>query len=206
MVVSDIVSRNKSKVTVYLDGEIAFVLYKGDLHRYGLETGSEIREDAYDEILREVLPKRALDRSCKLLLSRDYTERQIREKLLGDGYPEEVIIKTVERLKKERFLDDTRYAENFIYSCSKKKSRNRLFADLALKGVSREEAEEIYERLLDCGDIDGESETVLNYLKKKHVNPSSLEYEEREKLFASVMRKGFSYDSVKAAMAMLEEE
>ena len=206
MIVSDIVSRNKSRVSIFLDGEIAFVLYKGDLRRYGLEAGKEISGEDYDEIMREVLPKRALDRSYKLLLAKDYTERQLREKLENDGYPEEIIEKTVAQLKKEKYLDDARYAENFIYFRAKEKSKSRLFMDLASRGVSRDEAESIYERLLDAGDIDEEEEAALRFLKKKHVNPSDLEYEEREKLFASMMRKGFSYDSVKRALKQMEEE
>ena len=206
MIVSDIVSRNKSKVSIFLDGEIAFVLYKGDLRKYDLEIGREISDKDYDEIMREILPKRALDSSYKLLLSRDYTERQMKEKLLKDGYPEEIITKTIEQLKKEKYLNDARYAEDFIYFRAKEKSRNRLFADLASRGVSKEDAEGIYERLLETGDIDEEAETAAKFLRKKHVDPSVLEYEEREKLFASMMRKGFSYDSVKRALKTLEEE
>ena len=175
------------------------------MRKYDLEIGREISDRDYDEIMGEILPKRALDRSYKLLLSKDYTERQMKEKLSGDGYPEEITVKTIEQLKKEKYLNDARYTENFIYFRAKDKSRNRLFADLASRGVSKEDAEGIYERLLEAGDIDEEAKTAVGFLEKKHVDPSVLEYEEREKLFASMMRKGFSYDSVKKAMKMLEE-
>ena len=64
MTVTDIVFRNKSKATIFLDGEIAFVLYKGDLPKYGIEVGSELAEPDYEEIMSEVLPKRAYERAC----------------------------------------------------------------------------------------------------------------------------------------------
>ena len=75
-----------------------------------------------------------------------------------------------------------------------------MFADLAMKGVSQDEAERIYNRLMEEGDIEEESAAVRKFLEKKHIDVKSLEFEEREKLFASLMRKGFSYDSVRVAV------
>ncbi len=200
MTVTDIVFRNKSKATIFLDGEIAFVLYKGDLPKYGIEVGSELAEPDYEEIMSEVLPKRAYERACKLLMSKDYTERKLREKLIGDVYPSEIIDRTIDGLKKERFLDDSRVAENYIYYKAGSRSKRRMFADLAVKGVSQDEAERIYNRLMEEGDIEEESAAVRKFLEKKHIDVKSLEFEEREKLFASLMRKGFSYDSVRVAV------
>ena len=189
MVVTDIVSQNKKKAVVYLDGEIAFVLYKGDFKQYRIDIGEDLSEENYIEITEKLIPKRALERSCNLLMTKDYTEKQLCEKLQGDGYSEEVIDKTVERLKNERFLDDRRYAENYIFWKAKERSKNRIFMDLAQKGIDGRLAEDVYRELLE----------------KKKIDPSELDYEEREKLIAKLLRKGFSYDSIKKAFKGSEE-
>ena len=200
MIVTDIVSQNKKKAVVYLDGKIAFVLYKGDFKQYGIEIGEKISEEDYKEITETLIPKRALDRSYNLLMTKDYTEKQLREKLRGDAYPEDVIDVTVEKLKYERFLDDRRYAENYIFWKAKERSRNRIFMDLAQKGIDSGLAEEVYRTLLEKNDIDSEANAVAAFLTKKKIEPDELDYEEREKLIAKLLRKGFSYDSVKKAL------
>ena len=205
MIVTNIVSQNKKKAVVYLDGEIAFVLYKGDFKQYRIDIGEDLSEENYIEITEKLIPKRALERSCNLLMTKDYTEKQLREKLQVDGYTEEVIDKTVERLKNERFLDDRRYAENYIFWKAKERSKNRIFMDLAQKGIDGRLAEDVYRELLEKNDIDGESKAVRSFLEKKRIDPSELDYEEREKLIAKLLRKGFSYDSIKKAFKGSEE-
>ena len=200
MTVTDIVSRNKSKNNVFIDGEFAFVLYKGDFRHISLEVDEEIPEDVYREIMEEILPKRALDRSYKLLMSRDYTEKQLRDKLKDDGYPETIIGNTVSKLKKEKYLDDARFAENFVFWKSKDRSRNRMMMDLRQKGIDSSVAERIYEELLQKDDIDNEEAVLRRFLAKKHFEPENSTFEEKEKMKQSLYRKGFSFDSIQKVM------
>lgn len=200
MIVTDIVSRNKSKNNIFLDGEFAFVLYKGDFRHCNLEVGTEIPEDVYREIMEELLPRRALDRSYKLLSSKDYTEKQIRTKLRDDGYPDRIIDNTIAKLKEERFLDDTRYAENFVFWKAKDRSRNRMMMDLRQKGIDPSVAEKIYDELLEKDDIDDEEVVLARILAKKHFDPPNASFEEKEKMKQSLYRKGFSFDAIQKAM------
>ena len=57
---------SKSKYRVYLDGQPAFVLYRGELSRYHIREGWELAEKDYGDI-REMLTKRARLRAMKLL-------------------------------------------------------------------------------------------------------------------------------------------
>ena len=200
MIVTDIVSRNKSKNNIFLDGEFAFVLYKGDFRHIRLEVDTEISEDVYREIMEELLPRRALDRSYKLLSSKDYTEKQIRTKLRDDGYPDRIIDNTIAKLKEERFLDDTRYAENFVFWKAKDRSRNRMMMDLRQKGIDPSVAEKIYDELLEKDDIDDEEVVLARILAKKHFDPPNASFEEKEKMKQSLYRKGFSFDAIQKAM------
>ena len=91
MIVTGITAITKSRSKVFLDGEFAFVLYKGELRRFHLQEGSEISQRAYEEIMKEVLPKRAKLRAMNLLTKKDYTTAKLREKLMEGGYPEMII-------------------------------------------------------------------------------------------------------------------
>ena len=67
MKVSDIVELDKKRVKVYIDGEYAFVLYKGELRDYGVKLGEVISDENYEAIISELLPKRATKRAMNLL-------------------------------------------------------------------------------------------------------------------------------------------
>ena len=57
---------SSSRVKVYADEQPAFVLYKGELRKYGLKEGEELPPQVYEELLGEVLPKRAKLRCMNL--------------------------------------------------------------------------------------------------------------------------------------------
>ena len=79
---------SKSKYRVYLDGQPAFVLYKGELSRYHIREGYPLGEKEYGDI-RDMLIKRARMRAMKLLEMSDRSEEALRKKLADGGYPEE---------------------------------------------------------------------------------------------------------------------
>ena len=196
MTITEIKPKNKSKCIICIDEKVAFVLYKGDLNRYHLNPGEEVDSKEYEEIMTEVLPKRALDRSYKLLMSRDYTVKQLKDKLIGDGYPMQIIDDTVEKLKNEKYLDDERFAENYIFWKSKTKSRKRMIMDLKQRGIEFDASSNVYDELLEKNDIDNEETIILAFLAKKGFQPDSATYEEKQKMTQTLLRKGFSFDSI----------
>ena len=76
MVVTDITEVTKAKSRVFLDGEFAFVLYKGELRLYHIQVGQEMSTEVYEEIIHTVLTKRAKKRCLMLLQKKDYTEEE----------------------------------------------------------------------------------------------------------------------------------
>ena len=71
MTVTAIREITKSRVLVSVDETFAFVLYKGELRSYGLKEGQEITEEAYRDIMENLLPRRAKLRAMNLLKNRD---------------------------------------------------------------------------------------------------------------------------------------
>ena len=74
MIITSIKEYDKKRSQIYIDGEKAFLLYKGEIRKYKLEQDKEIDQITYDVIVREVLGKRAILRAMNLLQKKDYTE------------------------------------------------------------------------------------------------------------------------------------
>ena len=48
MIVTGIEEQTKTKFKVYLDGTFAFVLYKGELKRFGIKQGEDLAQENYE--------------------------------------------------------------------------------------------------------------------------------------------------------------
>jgi len=177
---------------VYLNDEFAFVLYKGELSKYKLSAGLDMTEELYDRILQETLYKRARLRGMNLLQKMDRTEADIRNKLAEGGYPEIVIDDAILYLKSYKYIDDLRYANDYVAFKKEYLSYREIMQKLKEKGVP----DNLIEEALSDFDRDNELELLKKLMIKKAPNPDKLEYKERMKLFSYLYRKGFSTESI----------
>ena len=145
MIVTGLEAVGKNRSRVYLDEELAFVLYKGELSRYGIKEGAELSEDIYREILDTVLTKRAKLRCMNLLKSMDRTEFQLRQKLRQGDYPEEVAERAIAYVKKFGYVNDRAYALRYIESRQGRDARRQIACDLRQKGISQDIIQEAFE-------------------------------------------------------------
>nr|WP_296958006.1 regulatory protein RecX [uncultured Mediterraneibacter sp.] len=194
MIVTRTESLTKTKYKVDLDGQFAFVLYKGELSRYGVKEGAELTEETVDEIYNTVLLKRAKKRAMHLLEDMDRTESGLREKLRQGLYPAEIIEKAIDYVRSFGYLNDARYAENFILSRRNSKSRKEIHALLLGKGISDEEISIAFE---NCYGNQEEQEAVRRILEKKRVDPKTADDREMQKIYGYLARKGFRYETIR---------
>ena len=78
----------------------------------------------------ELRRKECLRKCGVLLAQRDYTCSRLREKLLSSGFAEEVVEMTLESLREAGYLNDERYANNFVQAHWADQSRLRIRRDL----------------------------------------------------------------------------
>ncbi|MEZ3434628.1 MAG: recombination regulator RecX [Lachnospiraceae bacterium] len=197
MIVTGTEAVTKTKYKVYIDGQFAFVLYKGELSRYQVQEGREITKETCDRIRGEVLVKRAKLRAMHLLNAMGRTESQLREKLTQGGYPEDVVDEALSYVKSFGYVDDVNYARSFTDSRKDKKSRREIEMLLKGKGISGEDIEKAME---ECYGEDTAMQAVRKLMKKRRYIPGESSYEEKQRFMAYVMRKGFSYDDVCRAL------
>lgn len=194
-----------SRSRVYIDHEFAFVLYKGELRRYHIKEQESITEEDYQTICETVLPKRAKLRAMHLLEKREYTQKQLADKLRQQYYPAGIIEEAIAYVKSYHYIDDERYARDYINGQLGRRSRRRIEEDLNGKGISRELTAELFSELEPDVLRQTEWNSIQELLRKKKYHPEEADYKEKQKVMDYLCRKGFSPDTVRTAMKCQEE-
>ena len=200
MEITKIQALTKQKYRIFLDGESAFAVYKGELSRYHLEEGAVLPPEVYEELVNRVLKKRATLRAMHILERTDKTEAQLRRKLEESEYPKEAVESAIAYVTSYGYLDDRRYAEHYIEWKKQGKGKARLKMELVQKGISRE----IIEEVLESTDFGETREMIRQIILKKRTTDIPMNEKEKQRIYGFLMRKGFSSSDILAVMR--EEE
>ncbi len=207
MLVTQVTELTKSRSKVYIDQEFAFVLYKGELRLYHVKEGIELREEDYRTIMEEVLPKRAKLRAMNLLQGREYTTSQLRTKLQQGFYPPEIIEQAIDYVAGFHYIDDLRYAVDYITYHEDTRSRRRIEQDLQGKGISATTLEEAWQLWRENGGKQDEQRMIRELLRKKHYDPESeTDWKERQKIYAFLARRGFSPEAIRKVIGGIQSD
>ena len=201
MLVTQVTELSKSRSKVYIDQEFAFVLYKGELRLYHIKEGEPLKEEDYRIIMEEVLPKRAKLRAMNLLQGREYTTSQLRTKLQQGFYPPKIIEQATDYVAGFHYIDDLRYAVDYITYHEDSRSRRRIEQDLQGKGILAATIEEAWQVWRENGGKQDEQAMIRELLHKKHYNTEGeTDWKERQKIYAFLARKGFSAEAIRKAI------
>lgn len=200
MIVTEIEEISKSRCKIFLDGEFAFALYKGELSAYQIKKGKEIAKEAYCELTTQVLPKRAKLRAMNLLKTRAYTEAELRKKLRQGFYAENFIQEALDYVKSYGYVDDLAYAMEFIRYRAESLSKKQIQNKLLQKGIAQEIVGNAFFECEKEGTFIAEIQQIRAYLEKKQYCPEQCDYKEKQKLLAALYRKGFSINSINQVM------
>ncbi|RKJ48893.1 regulatory protein RecX [bacterium 1XD42-54] len=177
---------------VVLEDDFQFPLYGKELDHYDIREAGVLREAAETEILQELLPKRAKLCAMHFLQNSDRTEEQVRRKLRTLFYPEDIITLAVSYVKQYHYIDDVRYAANYIEYRSDSKSMRQLEQELYQKGISKEDIEAAKEQI-DCPD---EGIQIRNWLEKKGYSSEQADRKETERIYRFLARRGYSISAI----------
>lgn len=203
----------QKKNKVFIDDEYAFMLYDRDLALYHIEEETEISDVLYEKILKETVIRRARQKTIALLERMDRTESEIRHRMKLDMYSDAVAEEVIQWLKSLHYLDDERYAENYIRGHFTSSSRQELFAKLFAKGISKDMCAGAYEVCSEeaafgsgqSSDLsDPEQEAALRTLSKKLGSKRVLTPKERMSAIGYMLRKGFRRNEIMSAFETLE--
>lgn len=202
MLVTKLEAATKDKYKVFIDEQFAFMLYKGELSRFQMKEGEEISNQVLMRI-HEILIKRAKMRAMYLLNIMARTEEQLRQKLIQNGYPKEIVEIAIAYVKSFGYINDEAYIRNFIECRCGKKSRREIEALLAQKELNGSLAERILEEIYE---EQSDLHAIQEIARKKRWNPEEADEKEKQKMYAYLMRKGFRYNDIRQILQISTNE
>lgn len=198
IIVKEIEAVGKGRYRVKFDTGVTCLLYRKEMSSFSIEKGKKITAQQYQELLEEVVGKRAKKRALHLLEQMDRTEKQLRDKLLANEYPQSCIDGAIAYVKGFHYLDDSRYASNYVRFSQEKMSRVQMKQKLMQKGI----ASSVIADAIEEGYVADEMEQIMALLQKRKFVPEEADEKEFQRTYQYVMRRGFKSSDILKAMKM----
>jgi regulatory protein len=148
-------------------------------------------------------PPTAYQRALRRLARRDHSVAELRRALLARGHDEEDVEAAIDRLRRERYVDDAGFAERFARSrmANEGHGRLRIRQDLRLRGVERRTVEAGIAGALR--EVD--EKAVLDGLARRYWRlHASVDPDKRlPRLWAFLVRRGFAPGLVRERLSQL---
>jgi len=187
--------------SVFLDGKFAFGLDEEVVSRLGLEKGESLTEPRIKEILGQKAENEAKSAALRFLSFRRRTEKEIRDKLRKKGFDEKGIGRTIDKLKEYDLVNDSEFATAWVKErlAYKPRGKKLLAQELWKKGIKKDIVDQVTEEL--CRDEEKSAAELVEKIKGRYKN---LEPKvARRRMYGLLMRRGFSYETAKNALAPL---
>lgn len=197
------VNRGKqNKIHISCDGEYAFTVdaeYWFSSPYYGKDN---INEEELTAFYEAVGSRYAFISGLRILSYRDHSAKEVITKLVHKGHKREYAEAAVEKLIEYGYINDERYAEYLAESMLEHKGMNvrAINAELIYKGISKEIADNVIERL----DFDPILR-IIELLNTKYARKISDE-KGVKRTVASLQRLGYRWSDINSAFRRLEIE
>ena len=138
--------------------------------------------------------EKAVKTAFNVLEYADNTEKQLREKLKRKGHAPDAVDFAVNYAKETGALDDLRYMRRLAERLATVKlyGRRRIVNELFVKGFKKSDI-----LSLDLSEVD------FGVLCAERMKKTASRYPEREKMYASLLRYGFTPSDIAAAREMM---
>lgn len=191
MVITDIKKGKKRFSAVYIDGEFFNNIDSYILDISGFSVGSEVSGAELKLLESKSNNRRAYSKALYLLGFRDYSEKEMQNKLKLD-FTDDAIENTIEKLKEQKLLDDEKFASKYadVLIFEKKFSKKMAVYELTKKGIDKQ----ISESIVDNIDID-EKDQIKDLISRKYKDAYNDEKVKRRAI-AFLQRHGYKIHDI----------
>jgi regulatory protein len=186
---------NPNRINVFLDGEFAFGVSR--IVGAWLSIGQLLGDAEIQNLEHQDSLEVALQKALLVLSYRPRSEQEVRKKLGDDGYEEQTIAVTIERLKANGLLEDRSFARTWVESRTvfHPRSRRLMALELRQKGVSDEV---IQETLADAVQDETLAYEAARVHARKLAGLTWVDF--RKKLNGFLARRGFGFETADVAV------
>ncbi len=154
---------------------------------------------------KEMTEQEAYLRLAALCAQAEHCEQEMRDKMRRWGLDEAAQDKVVERLTKERYIDEERYARAFVKDKIRynKWGRRKVQQALWMKHIS----DDIQQQVLDEIDEKDYLDVLRPLLKQKRKSiKAESDYELNQKLVRFALSRGFGFDIIRQCLDVNEDD
>ena len=199
MIISHSKGRGK-KIHLLLDDEYQITTDIDFWSENYIKDGTEIDDEQWQELVDKINFKKAVNKCYDFLSRRDYSVKELKDKLLRTVDLDNAQ-RAIDLMLDYGYLNDEEYAKELLNHLlnNKNMSKSFIIQEMRKKGISSD----IYDELILNNEIDNIS-TAETLIKNKYIYKLN-EQNGREKVIAALLRKGFSYSDILAALDKLED-
>jgi SOS response regulatory protein OraA/RecX len=168
---------------------------------YPFASALELDEAGAKELIK-VLENRVWWLLTEYQAKAEHSERQCREYLSRKEFHHSLIEKSIALAKAKKYIDDHRFAEILIRSLLDRGKSKRFICQ---KFYAHNISESLYKAMLDEAiDPEESKDNLVKMVEKLRYQHRELPlFKQKEKVFASLYRKGFDLEDISAAWEVL---
>lgn len=189
--------KNRDRLSVYIDGRFSFTISEEDYITLNLYEKTDIDEETIRYIKDTLNFREAKSKAVRYLSLKLRTEKEVREKLLNEGYDPECATRVIEELKAIGYINNKLYAQKYLFDRSKLKplSKRMMKIELLSRGIDEETVDEV------LADWKVEDSIVAEGLLKKKFGKYDMSDEKTQrKAYMFLVHRGFSRETIREAM------
>lgn len=175
--------------------------------KFKLFRGKKLTQAELDALIKEQKIIEAKNSALNYVSYKPRTMYQIQQKLQKAKYDQEVIDATLKFLEDFGYLDDYKFAKEFVEHSikTKKSSILKIKNDLVAKGIKREIIDDV---LLELQNSEAEIENALSLAKKrlKIMSQGKKKKNQLEYIGQYLFRKGFDWNTINRVLEAIKKE
>lgn len=180
--------------SIFVDGQFVAGAHEEVIIALNLRVGQTFDKERLAALIRTETVRKARESALRLLGYRDRTVSEIRKRLIGNDFPEDIVEEVIDQLSRIGYLDDEKFSREWVRSrtVSKPMGKARLNWELRAKGVEQPMVEEALESL----DDSAEYELALAAARKKVEKADPNDKAFRNRLVSFLRRRGFGWEAI----------
>jgi regulatory protein len=190
---------DKSILNVYLENGLFFTLHDEVCYALGVRSGHVLGKDELHKLMEANEARMCSYYAMVQSFKKRRTVAEMRRKLISMGFSQEKSDDAVSMLLDGGYLGDDAFADDYIDIKKGSSGKQKIAHDLMKKGIPKDV---IREKLSVVTDEDQERLASLAGEKKLRSMDDG-DPKKREKLMAFLLRRGYSYETVKSVVRTL---
>jgi regulatory protein len=173
-----------------------YILSADFLSMYNISLYSEYSLEEWQDIVIKSDTDRGINYAMDYLSRGQRTEREIADKLKEKKFHYKAVSNILSRLKELDYINDEKYAKDYVAYYGGSRGKIRLKSELFLKGVDRRYIDEAVAELKD------EDESCLE-IARRRLDGKIPEGKEKEKLIRFLLARGYTYGIIRETLKRL---